>query len=110
MTTAEGAALLAAGALCAVSLMLALVCVWMAGRMRREAEALKTARVETQTMLAQLRAASAQARTAAARLDQRARHAEPAAKLVYEALSTPVVKGLALASGVSQAARSLRSR
>lgn len=110
MTTGEAAALLAAGGLCALAMVLSIVCGWTVVRMRRETEALRSARVETESVLAELRAASAQARKAAAHLEDRARRAGAGSKLAYEALSGPVVKGLALASGVGQAARSLRSR
>ena len=108
MTTAEAAALMAAGALLALALVLSVVVVWTVARLRRETDALRMERLETEAVLAELRAAAAQARAAAAYLEDRTRHPGAASKLAYEALSTPVVKGLALASGMGQAARSLR--
>lgn len=108
MTTAEAAALIAAGALIALSLALWGGCVWVLCRLRRETEALRTVRVETAAATAELQAATAQARAAAAALGDRARQAGAPHRLAYEALTGPVVKGLALASGVGQAARSLR--
>jgi hypothetical protein len=110
MTTAEAAALMAAGALLTLTVVLTVVVVWTASRLRREVGALRTERLETAAVLAELRAATAQARAAATYLDDRTRHPGAASKLAYEALSTPVVKGLALASGMGQAARSLRTK
>lgn len=108
MTTAEAVALIAAGAFLTLGAVLAVVCCWTAVRLHREVEALETARVETAAAVAQLEAAAARARAAAALLEDRLRHPGSATRLAYEAISTPVVKGLALASGVGQAARSLR--
>ena len=110
MTTAESAALLAAGALLALCLVLTLACAWVVMRLRREIASLRTARIETEAALAALVAATAEARAAATALDESVRHPGVGSRLAYEALSAPVVKGLALASGVGQAARSLRSK
>ena len=115
MPTAEAAALLAAGALLALTLVLGGACIWAMARLRREAEGLRTARVEADAAAARLMAATARAELAATRLDVvgervASERTGAASRLAYEALSGPVVKGLALATGVSQAARSLRSR
>src|SRR5688500_6819537 len=108
MTTGEAAALLAAGACLALTAVLAAVCCWVVVRLRREAEALRIERAETAAASAALRAAAAEARVAAAHLEDRTRAVGAASKLAYETFSTPVVNGLALASGVGQAARSLK--
>ena len=110
MTNAESAALMAAGALLALCLVLVLACVWVVVRLRRETAALRTVRLEAEASVAALQAATAEARAAAAALEESLGHAGAGTRLAYEALSAPVVKGLALASGVGQAARSLRSR
>ena len=108
MSTAEAAALMAAGAFLALTVVLALVVVFAVVRMRREAEELRKVRAEAATVVIELQQAAAAAVAAAIRLDDRARHREAGTRLAYETLSFPVVKGLALASGVGQAARSLR--
>ena len=108
MTTAEAAALMAAGAFLALTVVLTIVCVWTIVRLRREASALRITRIETEAMLEQLKAAAVEATLAAGTLAERARQSAAGTKLAYEALSGPVVKSLALASGVGQAARSLR--
>jgi hypothetical protein len=110
MTTAEAAALLAAGAFLALTVVLSIVCGWAVVRMRRETESLRTSRVETEALIAELGAAVAQAHAAATRLDGSARRAGAGSTLAYETFSAPVVKGLALASGIGQAARSMRSK
>ena len=110
MTTAESAALLAAGAFLALTVVLSIVCAWAVVRMRREAESLRTSRVETEALISELRAAVAHAHAAATRLDGAARRPGTGSALAYETLSAPVVKGLALASGIGQAARSMRSK
>ena len=107
MTIADTVALLAAGACVALTAVLSAVCVWTVTRMRRESERLRTVRVETEAALAGLVAATAEARAASAGLEEQARTSGRGSRLAYEALSAPVVKGLALASGVSQAARSI---
>ena len=110
MTTAESAALLAAGAFLALTVVLSIVFAWAVVRMRREAESLRTARVEAEALINELGTAVARAHAAATRLDGAARRPGTGSALAYETLSGPVVKGLALASGIGQAARSMRSK
>ena len=108
MTTAETVALLAAGALVALTAVLAVFCAVMVVRLRTETERLRSARVEAEAATAALQAVVGQARLVATEVDGRSR--DGIGTLAYEALSTPVVKGLALASGIGQAARALRSK
>ena len=108
MTTAEAFALMAAGALLALTGVLAVFCAVTIVRLRAETERLRSARAEAEAATAGLRAVVAEARLAAADLDGRPRG--NVGSLAYETLSTPVVKGLALATGIGQAARAMRTR
>jgi uncharacterized protein YoxC len=117
MTTSDTAAVIVAFASGLAVVVLLIAVVSLNRTLRQMRGALEDLRRETLPVVAEMRTAVGQANTELERVDTLLGTAESisttvdsASRLAYLAFSNPVIKGIALASGTSRAARRFRRR
>jgi hypothetical protein len=116
--TAADLALIVGAVLCVIGFAALVVALLRVLQALKEVQgAIESLRVETRPLLAELRVSVAEARDDLVRFDRVLGSAEAisasvegASRVARVALSTPVIKTVALASGTSRAARRLRRR